>query len=74
MEVPAEKSTVLRFSGLGGDYKLRQSQLISKLSKSKWRPVGEAFMFYYDAPFTLPFLRRNEAAVVVENIAQPPTH
>jgi hypothetical protein len=64
--VPAEKIAVLRFSGFGGDYRQRQKQLISKLTRSKWKPVGEPFMLYYDAPFTLPFLRRNEAAVVVE--------
>ena len=28
-------------------------------------PSGEPYTLYYDAPFTLPFLRRNEAAVVV---------
>jgi len=32
---------------------------------SKWQPIGEAYTLYYDAPFTLPFLRRNEAAVAV---------
>ena len=68
--VPAETIAVLRFSGLGGDYRQRQKQLISKLGRSKWRPVGAAFMLYYDAPFTLPFLRRNEAAVVVEEASR----
>ncbi|MBB4197818.1 hypothetical protein CCR94_11670 [Rhodoblastus sphagnicola] len=64
--VPAQTVAVLRFSGFGGIAWLRQRQLVSTLAPSKWRPVGEAFMLYYDAPFTLPFLRRNEAAVVVE--------
>jgi hypothetical protein len=66
VEVPAEKIAVLRFTGLGGASWLRQRQLMSKLIRSDWKPVGEPFMFYYDAPFTLPFLRRNEAAVTVE--------
>jgi hypothetical protein len=64
--VPAEKIAVLRFSGLGGDSRARQDQLVSRLARSKWRPLGEPFMLFYDAPFTLPFLRRNEAAVVVD--------
>jgi hypothetical protein len=64
--IPAETVAVLRFSGLGDDSGQRQGLLISKLKRSKWRPVGDPFMLYYDAPLTLPFLRRNEAAVVVE--------
>jgi hypothetical protein len=64
--VPAEKLAVFRFTGLAAGASQRQKQLISALAGSKWRPVGEAFMLFYDAPFTLPFLRRNEAAVEVE--------
>jgi hypothetical protein len=67
--VPGQKIAVLRFSGLGFDSRQRQKQLVSKVSRSKWRPVGDSFMLYYDAPFTLPFLRRNEAAVVVEEMS-----
>ncbi|MCW2283321.1 hypothetical protein M2323_001090 [Rhodoblastus acidophilus] len=66
VSVPSEKIAVLRFAGLGGVSPLRQKQLLSGLIRSRWRAVGEPFMYYYDAPFTLPFLRRNEAAVVVE--------
>jgi hypothetical protein len=64
--VPSETIAVLRFAGLGGISPLRQRQLLSTLIRSKWAAVGEPFMYYYDAPFTLPFLRRNEAAVLVE--------
>jgi hypothetical protein len=66
VSVPSEKIAVLRFTGLGGVSPLRQKQLLSGLIRSRWQAVGEPFMYYYDAPFTLPFLRRNEAAVVVE--------
>jgi len=64
--VPAQTLAVLRFTGMGGVAWLRQRQLQSKLVRSKWKVAGEPFMFYYDAPFTVPFLRRNEAAVPVE--------
>jgi len=64
--VPSQKVAVLRFAGLGGVSPLRQRQLLNRLTRSRWRAVGDPFMYYYDAPFTLPFLRRNEAAVVVE--------
>jgi hypothetical protein len=66
VSVPSEKIAVLRFTGLGGVSPLRQKQLLSGLIRSRWGAVGEPFMYYYDAPFTLPFLRRNEAAVVVK--------
>jgi hypothetical protein len=55
----------LRFSGSGADFAARQTDLIEKLRGSRWRPNGEPYTLYYDAPFTLPFLRRNEAAVAV---------
>ena len=31
-----------------------------------WRPVADQVILFYDPPFTLPFLRRTEAAVRVE--------
>jgi hypothetical protein len=66
VSVPEETIAVLRFSGGGGDMPERQAELLRKLAKrSAWRPVGDAYGLYYDAPFTLPFLRRNEAAVAV---------
>ena len=62
---PDETLAISRFSGSGGDFAERQDELIKKLRGSRWRPNGEPYTLYYDAPFTLPFLRRNEAAVAV---------
>jgi len=62
---PDEMVAILRFSGSSGDFAERQTELIAKLLGSRWRPSGKPYMLYYDAPFTLPFLRRNEAAVAV---------
>ena len=62
---PGEMAAILRFSGSGADFAARQTDLIEKLRESRWRPSGEPYTLYYDAPFTLPFLRRNEAAVAV---------
>jgi hypothetical protein len=36
------------------------------LKPSAWRPTGEPVVLFYDPPFTVPFLRRNEVAVAVE--------
>jgi hypothetical protein len=65
LTVPEETIAVLRFSGSGDDIMERQAALVAGLAGSQWEPVGGAYALFYDAPFTLPFLRRNEAAVVV---------
>jgi hypothetical protein len=70
--VTASEGTIatLRFSGTGGDRDIRQRQaeLTERLAAARWRPTSEPYVLFYDAPFTLPFLRRNEVAVAVEPI------
>jgi SOUL heme-binding protein len=66
MTVPEQTIAVLRFSGSGSDFPERESELLFRLGGQCWRPVGAPYRLLYDAPFTLPFLRRNEAAVAVE--------
>jgi len=63
--VPGETIATLRFSGSAGDSGKRQLELMDILKKSRWNPTGTPYQLSYDAPFTLPFLRRNEAAVAV---------
>ncbi len=63
--VPGETIAALRFSGSGADFARRKSELIGKLQGSSWQPAGAPYALNYDAPFTVPFLRRNEAAVSV---------
>ena len=67
--VPAETIAALRFSGSGRDFTERQAELLELLKTSAWQPIGDAYALNYDAPFTLPFLRRNEAAVAVRKSA-----
>ena len=66
--VAAETVAVLRFSGRGSEpeRERRKAELLAGLAGSAWRPVGDPSLLFYDAPFTLPFVRRNEAAVGVE--------
>ncbi len=64
--MPGETIAILRYSGGGNDRVQRQAALTAALAPSPWRPVGEPYTLNYDAPFTLPFLRRNEAAAAVE--------
>jgi hypothetical protein len=44
----------------------RKGELLDALDGSPWRPTAEPVTLFYDPPWTLPFLRRNEVAVPVE--------
>jgi hypothetical protein len=68
VKLPAATVAVLRFSGTADESEIsrRQAMLLAKLVESRWRATAQPVMLFYDAPFTLPFLRRNEAAVEVE--------
>ena len=67
VSVPAETMAVTRFSGsrsaaamADGRARLRQA-----LVGGAWTMAGEPVDWFYDPPWTLPFLRRNEVAVPV---------
>ncbi len=64
--VPGQTIAILRYSGSGRDRLERQGELTAALARSLWQPSGKPYTLNYDAPFTLPFLRRNEAAATVE--------
>jgi SOUL heme-binding protein len=64
--IPERTVAILRFAGSGHDFVERQSEMVGKLAGLHWQPKGRPYQLYYDPPFTLPFLRRNEAAVDVE--------
>jgi hypothetical protein len=68
VEVPGEDLAVLRFSGFTGAAAVaaRKDELARALEGSPWIAVGEPVALFYDPPWTLPFLRRNEVAVRVE--------
>ncbi len=65
--VPAETFGVYRYTGstdpaatAGAD-----RELLQRLEGSGWAPTGQPVAWFYDPPWTIPFLRRNEAAVTV---------
>jgi hypothetical protein len=70
VDVPARRIAVRRFSGIPDRERVavEDGLLLSGLSKAGLQPTGAPFLLTYDAPFTLPFVRRNEAAV---EVAQP---
>jgi hypothetical protein len=65
--VPGETMAVYRYSGIANPARQRiaQLELSSQLGGSGWLPVGEPVNWFYDPPWTIPPLRRNEAAAVV---------
>lgn len=65
--VPAETYAVLRFTGLGsaGTIEQKEGELEASLAGSRWVSQGEPVAWFYDPPWTIPTLRRNEVAVRV---------
>ncbi|MFP4270692.1 MAG: SOUL family heme-binding protein [Alphaproteobacteria bacterium] len=67
VEVPAETLAVLRFSGRPSDARVAEKtdELMAALDRAGVDPAGRPQAFFYDPPWTLPPLRRNEVAVAV---------
>src|SRR5512134_2134763 len=62
VEVPERTLAVLRFSGSRGTDNVARhaSELDRLIVGSSWRAAGEPTTLFYDSPWTIPFLRRNE--------------
>ena len=69
--VPAEIYGVYRYTGSTERTATETAdrELLQRLRGSGWVPSGQPVAWFYDPPWTLSFLRRNEAAVIV---AKPP--
>lgn len=65
--VPPADYAVLTYSGFTGSEKVHQKTqaLQSDLSTSRWQPQEAPQAWFYDPPWTLPFMRRNEISVPV---------
>tara|TARA_B110000503_G_scaffold47147_1_gene76824 strand:+ start:105 stop:722 length:618 start_codon:yes stop_codon:yes gene_type:complete len=64
-EVPAHNYAAIRFSGFTGPIKVDRkiAELMAWLKVKGITPISEPEMARYDAPWVLPFLRRNEIMV-----------
>ncbi len=71
VEIPEQTMAVLRFSGSRSDARVeeRSRDLMDQLSSTAWQATAEPTAYFYDPPWTLPFMRRNEVAVRVEPAA-----
>ena len=67
VRIPAQRIAAIRFSGVPDAGKAREMTqiLLDTLRRSNIRTEGTPYQLTYDAPFTLPFVRRNEVAVAV---------
>jgi len=67
IELEPMTAAVLVFSGSAGDkaVSMRTTELMAAIQETKWRASGAPTAFFYNPPWTLPFLRRNEVAVPV---------
>lgn len=67
-EVPMKRYAVLRFSGFAEaqSVKLHSDKLSAFIDQQKLRTVSPMTYAFYNPPWTLPFLRRNEVMVEIE--------
>lgn len=65
VQLPAETFAVTRFTGRGTPAVVarRTSALKAELRARGRATLGEPVVWYYDPPWTVPFLRRNEVAL-----------
>ncbi len=66
-EIPGATMAVYRYSGLPGAGATAKAHaaLLAALAGSAWSAEGAPVDWFYDPPWTLPWARRNEAAVQV---------
>ena len=68
--VPAQRYAVLRFSGdrSGNAVAAQEARLLAALQSTPWRPTGTPVAWFYDPPWTISALRRNEVAAPVSEV------
>jgi hypothetical protein len=64
---PADTVAVLRFAGLprAAAVEVHAARLNAALAASPWAPTGPVQAWFYDPPWTVPALRRNEVVAPV---------
>lgn len=67
VQAPAQRYAVLRFSGSRTSQAVerRKSQLLDAVAGARLQTTGPVEAWFYDPPWTPPFLRRNEVAAPI---------
>jgi len=63
--IPAKRFVVVRFSGFNTDRNINthRQELLDYVTNNKLVTEGEPIMAFYNPPWTLPFLKRNEIMI-----------
>ena len=71
-EIPAKRFAVIRFSGMAGEesLKLHAKELKDFISAKNLTLLSAPTYAFYNPPWTLPFLRRNEVMVEIAASAE----
>ena len=71
-EIGAKRYAVIRFSGMAGEdsLKRRTEELNAFISAKNLTPLSAPTYAFYNPPWTLPFLRRNEVMVEIHASAR----
>lgn len=67
IEIPQKRFVVIQFSGLAGEETLQtQTDILSAFMKNhNLEPLSQPVYAFYNPPWTLPFLRRNEIMIEI---------
>ncbi|CDR34822.1 SOUL family heme-binding protein [Criblamydia sequanensis] len=67
--LPARRFAVIRFSGLADNeaIKLNKDKLEAYIADQKLKPIGGTVLAFYNPPWTIPFLRRNEVMIELDS-------
>jgi hypothetical protein len=65
--LPARRFAVIRFSGLADDENIKEhtDELEAYILAQTLKPIGGPLLAFYNPPWTLPFLRRNEVMIQI---------
>ena len=68
-EVPGKRFAVIRFSGLAGEESLgtHTNELEAYIKSNNMQALSKPTYAFFNPPWTLPFLRRNEVMVEIKN-------
>lgn len=67
IQLQAKRFAVIQFSGLADDENIKQhtKELEAYISNENLKPIGGTILAFYNPPWTLPFLRRNEVMIEI---------